>query len=226
MVKSLLLSSLCLFLVSCNNNTDCSTQSSTEETTEGSKASCPAPEVTPTPDPGPDHGEIPTEAMIFEVNAKLTNFDSADEEKVQKAFEIIKKVVGTREFRNRVLNFEYKGKKEFVDNEGKTNEQIYQMLIDGKEELRPELDNEMDLELQLYYASNSTVGYTYPSGLKIYMNTKFFDSYTPAEVARNVFHEWTHKLGFGHASSYSTSRDYSVPYGLGDIIEQLGKQYE
>jgi hypothetical protein len=84
----------------------------------------------------------------------------------------------------------------------------------------------MDLELELYYSSRNTVGYTYPSGLKIWMNTKYFDVYTPAEVAGNVFHEWTHKLGFGHDSRYSVSRNSSVPYALGYIMEELGKKFE
>ena len=84
----------------------------------------------------------------------------------------------------------------------------------------------MDLDLELYYSIRSTVGYTYADGLRIWMNTKFFDSYSPAEVAGNVFHEWTHKLGFTHASNYSLSRDSSVPYALGYLVEELGKQYE
>ena len=31
------------------------------------------------------------------------------------------------------------------------------------------------------------------------MNTKFMNSYTSNQVARNMMHEWLHKLGFKHA---------------------------
>ncbi|MBA2403573.1 MAG: hypothetical protein H0V66_02280, partial [Bdellovibrionales bacterium] len=146
--------------------------------------------------------------------------------KVEKAIAIIKKVIASEEFKNKVINFTYGGKKTYVDNDGFSNEEIYQKLLDGSESLRPGNDHTMDLDLELYYSSKNTVGYTYPSGLRIWMNTKYFDAYTPSEVAGNVFHEWTHKLGFGHASSYSVSRDSSVPYALGYLIEELGKKYE
>jgi hypothetical protein len=235
MTKLLSLCALCFFFVSCNQNPDCQNQPSTtvENAEEASApAACPTPtpdpnpDPTPVPSPGPDNGEVPTEALTFDISARLFEFEPEDEDKVQKAFEIIKKVVASKEFRDRVLNFTYLGKKQFIDNDGKTNAQIYQMLLDGKEDLTPEGDNQMDLELQLYYSWRSTVGYTTPGELRIYMNTKFFDPYTPSEVAGNVFHEWTHKLGFDHASSYSVARDNSVPYAIGYMIEELGKQYE
>lgn len=225
MTKLLLVLSIALFLTSCNENPDCRTQQTEAQKAEGLPAACPIPD--PSPDPTPDPGgDVPNEALTFDANVQLINFEREDEDKLYKAIEIIKKVVASEEFRSKVLNFTYNGKKQFIDNNGKTNAQIYQMLLEGKEDLRPEVDNEMDLELQLYYSLRNTVGYTTPGELRIYMNTRFFDPYTPSEVAGNVFHEWTHKLGFDHDSSYSESRDYSVPYGLGYLIEELGKKYE
>lgn len=227
MTKLLLLSFTMLFLVSCNE--DCKNQTGTVQKSEIQSAACPAPEPVPGTDPLPEPtpGEdVPNEALTFETSAELFNFESQDEAKLQKALEIIKKVVATTEFRDRVLNFTYKGKKQFVDNKGMSNAEIYQALLDGREDLRPEVDNEMDLELELYYSWRNTVGYTTPGSMRIFMNTKFFDPYTPAEVAGNVFHEWTHKLGFGHASSYSVDRDSSVPYAIGYLIRDLGKKYE
>lgn len=232
MAKLLLLSGLFLFLVSCNENPECESQTSSGNKQEQTPhTACPSPEPEPTPDPKPepDPGEgeeVPHEALIFDAKLDLFEFERLDEDKIYKAIEVIKKVVGSKEFRNRVLDFTYQGKKQFVDNKGLTNAEIYQILLDGKEDLKPEIDHEMDLELQLYYSWTSTVGYTTPGELRIYMNTKFFDSYTPAEVAGNVFHEWTHKLGFTHDSSYSVPRDSSVPYAIGYLIRDLGRQYE
>lgn len=170
--------------------------------------------------------DVPNEALIFDATVQFTNFEKEDEEKVYKAIEVIKKIVASKEFKDKVLNFTYDGKKQFVDNDGLTNEQVYQKLLNGAEILKPEIDHQMDLDLQLYYSWRSTVGYTYPDGLRIWMNTKFFYPYTVSEVAGNVFHEWTHKLGFEHDSSYSVSRDSSVPYALGYMIEELGPKYE
>jgi hypothetical protein len=64
------------------------------------------------------------------------------------------------------------------------------------------------------------------AALSITNATEYGMVYTPAEVAGNVFHEWTHKLGFGHDSRYSVSRNSSVPYALGYIMEELGKKFE
>lgn len=222
----------CLFLLftSCQD-TECKTQVSSIQKAEASAGSaCPTPEPEPVPEPepqpDPEVGEVPHEALIFDANFSLTNFEREDEEKLEKAIAIIQKVIGSVEFKSKVLNFTYQGKRQFVDNKGLTNAQIYQILLDGKEDLKPEVDNEMDLELELYYSWKNTVGYTTPGAMKIYLNTKYFDPFTPTQVAGNVFHEWTHKLGFDHASSYSVDRDSSVPYAIGYLIEELGKKYE
>ena len=230
MAKLIWIACLFMFFISCNQNPDCTTQDSVQKAEEKpANTACPIPDPDPNPqepEPDPDLGDVPHEALIFEAKADLYNFEAEDEAKVQKAFEIIKQVVASNEFRKRILNFTYQGKKQFVDNKGLTNAEIYQILLDGKEDLKPEVDHEMDLELELYYSWRSTVGYTTPGALRIYMNTKFFDPYTPTQVAGNVFHEWTHKLGFDHDANYSVSRDSSVPYAIGYLIEELGKQYE
>jgi len=232
MKRTIFIVGLLLLLASCNPQVDpCQTQASptNSATKEDEK---PLVQEGCTTNDGPDTpsgeptGEVPHEALIFESDVTLTNFDVNDEIKVKKAISIIKSVIASQEFKDRVINFTYGGKKTYVDNGNLSNEEIYQKLIDGSEDLRPGIDHQMDLDLELYYSSRSTVGYTYPNGLRIWMNTKFFDRYTPAEVAGNVLHEWTHKLGFGHASSYSVSRDSSVPYALGYLMEELGKKFE
>ncbi len=234
MTKSIFIIGLLFLLVSCNQNPNCQ---NTDKPLPNTAAPAVAANCTPTdstgtppvgtPTDGPSiPSDVPEEAKIFDANFTLTNFDINDEAKVTRAIAIIKKIVASQEFKNRVLNFSYGSTKTYVDNGGFTNAEIYQKLLDGSEELVPGIDHQMDLDLELYYSSRSTVGYTYADGLRIWMNTKFFDAYTPAEVAGNVFHEWTHKLGFTHASSYSLSRDSSVPYALGYLVEELGKQYE
>lgn len=168
---------------------------------------------------------LPNEAFTFDANLSFYNTSAAQEDKFLKAIEIIKEVIATEEFRTKVLNFTYGGKKTYVDNGGFTNAQIYQKILDGAETLQTSKDNEMDLEVEIYTASTSTVGYTYANSKRIWVNTKFFNTYTAAGVAHNLFHEWLHKLGFKHASSYSTSRDSSVPYAIGNLVGDIGKDF-
>lgn len=168
---------------------------------------------------------LPNAAYTFDSNIKFINTTVTQQDKFDKAIEIIKKVVATEEFRSKVLNHTYNGVKTFVDNDGFSNAQIYQKILDGAETLQPTKNNTMDMEVELYYAATTTVGYTYPNTKRIWVNTKYFNTNSVEKVASNLMHEWLHKVGFGHAQSYSTSRDYSVPYAIGRMISTLGAQF-
>lgn len=172
-----------------------------------------------------DTGPLPYLAFSFGADVDFFDFSLTEEQKMNKAIEIIKLVVATEEFRSRVLNFTYNGKKEFVDNNGYTNSEIYQIILDGAERLQPAKNNTLDAEVELYYEASNIVGYTYQSSKRIWVNKKYFNTYTAAGVAHNLFHEWMHKLGFVHASSWSVSRDNSVPYALGYLVGEIGKDF-
>lgn len=167
---------------------------------------------------------LPNEALTFETNLVLMNFTASRQDKINQATELIKKIVASEEFREAVINHTYNGKKTFVDNGGLTNVQIYHRFLLGAEKLSPEQNNTLDAEIELYYDSSSTIGYTNPTTRRIWMNTKFYDNYTSAQVAGNLTHEWLHKLGFGHATTSTPSRPYSVPYAIGYIIKRLAAQ--
>lgn len=228
-VSSLL---LLMFLITACNKTAGDSASCTEG--DGTEA-CLTPEVNSPPavpdsgntddDGGTDVTPIPTQAETFDVNITFINFTATQQDKMQRAIELIKKVVATEAFKTKVLNHTYNGKKTYVDNGGFSNAQIYQKILDGAEKLQPSKNNAMDVEVELYYAATTTVGYTYGTSKRIWVNTKYFNNYAISSVANNLFHEWLHKLGFGHAQTYSTSRDYSVPYGIGDIVAEVGKQF-
>lgn len=168
---------------------------------------------------------VPTLATTFNTNVQTFNMTSSQKAKIERAEEKIRSVIASEEFRTRILNHKYNGKKQFKDNAGLTNSQIYQRILEGSEKLAPGKDNEMDLKIKVYYENSTTVGYTTPSSSYINMNSKFLNKYTANEVSRNMIHEWLHKLNFKHAVSYSTSRDYSVPYAVGRIMEQLATKY-
>lgn len=164
-------------------------------------------------------------AAVFDAQINMVNFPQEQEAKVYKAIDLIKKVVSSSEFKERVLSHTYNGKKSYVDNKGLTNEQIYQLILDGSETLTPGKNSRMDIELVLYQNSSNTIGYTYPNTTRIWINTKYFNKYNPVQVADNLFHEWLHKLGFDHALKYSRHRNYSVPYAIGYLVEELAAKH-
>lgn len=167
---------------------------------------------------------VPQAALNFDVNVKLANFNSTQEDKILRASDLIKRVVGSEEFKNAILNHTYGGKKTFVDNRGFSNAEIYKAIIEGSEKLRPGIDNQMDLELEVFTRSDTTVGYTFPNVIKVWMNSKFLNRYQAANVTTNMMHEWLHKLGFGHAYKNTANRKYSVPYAVGYLVARLAKK--
>ncbi len=165
---------------------------------------------------------IPAQALTWDADLYLTNFNSEQEEKIKKAVEIIKKVIATKEFRERVLTYSYLGKNQFFANQGLTNEEVYQKLLDGAEIVgNSAKNNTLDVKIELYHQSTNTIGYTYPNTERIWMNTKYYNKYTPIKVADNLMHEWMHKLGFTHTVSWSKDRDHTIPYAIGYLIEEL-----
>lgn len=171
-------------------------------------------------------GPVPQAALNFNVNMRTQNFNGSQQDKVSIASDLIRKVVASEEFKDAVLNHTYNGKKTFVDNGGLTNAQIYKKIIEGSETLTPGIDNEMDLEAEAYRENTMTVGYTYPSVIKIWMNTKFLNANKPYKVTTNMMHEWLHKLGFQHSASKTANRSKSVPYAVGYIVAGLAKKQD
>ena len=161
-------------------------------------------------------------AVMESIAGKEAMVSFEDEvKKMEEAIKKIKVVINSERFKEMVLSHKFDGELAFNDNQNLSNEEIYATIMNGKELLNGELDHEMDLNITMYYSWKNTVGYTYPDTERTWVNSKFFNSYTHAEVANNVVHEWTHKLGFDHDDYYNDDRPFSVPYAVGDIIEEL-----
>lgn len=216
-----------LFSVSCNKSTGDSSSETTSTSTQPATTDSTS-NVVPDPVPvipPPVISSLPALALSFDTNIMLVNFSADEEAKYNRAIEITKMVVGTEAFKNQVLNFSYGGVKAFIDNKGRSNKQIYQSILEAAETLQPLKNNTMDLEVQLYYAANSVVGYTNGGTKRIWVNRKFFSSYKENSVAGNLFHEWLHKLGYTHSYSSTPTRPYSVPYAIGYIMGNIGKSF-
>jgi len=52
-------------------------------------------------------------------------------EKIEKAISIFEKVINSDEFKNKVLNFKFRGKKQFVYNLALSNQDIYNKIMAG-----------------------------------------------------------------------------------------------
>jgi hypothetical protein len=151
---------------------------------------------------------------------QITGFSGEGLTKIQTAFQVLELVVNSEEFKDRVINFKNdKCERQFASNKGLTNEQVYQIFMEGKETLQQNTPGEMNFYLKLYNAWwSKVIGYTSGDTNLININYKFFKKFQPSDVAGNLAHEWTHKIGFDHKSA---AEHDSAPYAIGYIVDEL-----
>lgn len=171
---------------------------------------------------GTAEATIPKDAYTFDFNIKTIRMARTKEEKLFQSIDLLRQVFSSPEFKQKILKHKFNGRYRFAHNRGLTNRQIYLRILAGVEKLYPYYNNAMDVEVELYsdYKSN-VLGFTRPSTKRIWMNTKYFNKHTPAEVASHLTHEWLHKLGFDHERERSATRKYSVPYAVGYIVKDI-----
>jgi hypothetical protein len=202
-MKNILLSLLTLLLAACTAS------DGHIETLPG-----PSPEVTPAPVSSPH-------STLYVKFGLLNNIPPNILVKLHETADLLNKMFAGQRFKYEVLNHRYEGQKSYAQNGGLSNQQIYDVIMSGKETIGGVPDGRMDLHLESYYEDSITIGYTYPWTNKIYVNRKFYDHYSPEDIAGNLMHEWLHKLGFQHDSKRTERRPFTVPYAIGNLTEKI-----
>jgi hypothetical protein len=103
------------------------------------------------------------------------------------------------------------------------NQEMYDLLMSGKEEWNGIIDYEIDLVVSRYKKMWSKVkGYIIPMKPTVHVNAKYFDNQTPEYTGINLSHEWTHTMGCRHSGKFFRE---SLPYYVGawfkDWIENI-----
>lgn len=185
----------------------------------------------PPDDPGTP--EIPTG---FNVNITFVNQTASEKAKYNAVRDMLEDIVPSAAFKNSVLNHRscngsvgYYGTSSELGNVGQA---VYDHIRNG-DERKPNttaVDQELDITIEMYRDDNSTtIGYTYATSAQIWVNRKYSDGYKPSSLGSNMFHEWLHKMGYGHSSAATTCRPYSIPYAIGymarDFMAPLNDDY-
>lgn len=170
----------------------------------------------------------PTDNKL-KIIVKTRNFTKTDKVKLHRAIEILEIIMNSALLKESIINYQYKGEFRFHQNNNMTNTEIYEHMIKGAEQLKPEVDHTMNFDLTMYRSWNpfsKVKGYTKPDTMRIWIHSKFYrrKSWSPVDVAANMAHEWFHKIGFGHDYYYNEDRPYSVPYAIGGLIIQTAKK--
>lgn len=188
------------------------------------RAAEPAPRTPTTPAPtSPSRAPVdtfePSGPMRVSLG-KVTGYSATEQQKLGKATQLMEKVLNSREFRDAVVN--HPG---FAD-EARSPQDIYAAIRAAKENFTEAADGEVDLNLDLRnlsWFSRNVVGYTTAGSDTITTNRRFFSGFEPNELAGHLAHEWLHKLGFEHDHGRTAERPNSVPYAIGDLVEQLAQ---
>jgi hypothetical protein len=146
------------------------------------------------------------------------------ETKAREAVASFVKIYNSDEFKLRVVNFKWKGQNQFADSAGLTNEQVYNKILSGSEIANAGNDFDADINLKAYskgWPLGSAIGFTDPDDNLIYTKWHFIKKSTVKELAAHYAHEYCHCLGFEHDFEDTDQRPFSVPYAIGDIIEEL-----
>ena len=175
---------------------------------------------------------------------KLQNFNDRQQAKIVKAIDLVLDAVNSVKFKDRVLNYHhlpivgYSGvwrwKKPILANVPKlgfyfapgervlSNEQVYNEIMSGIEEEKQSEPGTMDLHLvgksKLW---TSATAYGYPGQDMIVIYHWWVDQASIAELANTIFHEWLHNCRFEHTYEWTICRDDSVPYGVGQIVQEI-----
>lgn len=180
--------------------------------------------------PPDDEPETPPE-IAWDCNIVFVNQTQEEKNKYNVACLEIERIVPTDSFENSVLTHKsytgitgYYGSSSTCNSAGELGNvgaALYANILQGDERYpsQTSVDNQMDLKIEMYRdTASNTIGYTSQSDDRIHVNRKYSDGYKPSSMASNAFHEWLHKMGYGHSSASTSCRPYSIPYALGTMI--------
>jgi hypothetical protein len=153
----------------------------------------------------------------------LESSSAARIKKIESGGRLLEKILNTELFKSRVVGYVFNGVRGYVDSDGRTNEQVFNLIMEGSEVLSPGIDHTANIKITFYYRPSSTVAQTSSRSLVISFNKKYLDQFDVVEVAGTLMHEWLHKLGFGHSYRYNNRRDHSIPYAIGYIVRDIGE---
>ena len=169
---------------------------------------------------------------MFTTNLIESNeYDEVRLAKLNQALKSIEKVFNSDDFKQQVLKFPFFFRKNWFSkwyiDEFHTNEQVYEKLMIAIEKHGNVSEGAMDLYLTLLEGEDgSVIGYGDARQKEIFTYKKRFDEMQLYQIANHITHEWTHKLGFTHATIKTPiigRRDNSVPYAIGYIVEKIIK---
>lgn len=160
----------------------------------------------------------------------------AQASRITKLAEIARIVVNSEEFETRVKGASFQ-KGQAFSYSSESGPQVYQKLLDGAE-----LSSAKDGLWQLSYKFEAkhqkclgfgrwkkctalVYGWTDPTTKDVFINSVPWDERDDCGIVGTIVHEQSHKLGYDHPFDYTSTREYSIPYALGNLAATICRKY-
>ncbi|MBA2404705.1 MAG: hypothetical protein H0V66_08030 [Bdellovibrionales bacterium] len=180
--------------------------------------------------------QVETQNLVF-IPEDVTFPKGKQKAKFEKALAIMEEVMNSEEFKTKVIAYERRGVRSYQKNylwsastKLLSNEEIYQVIMNGDEKKRPDTKGEMNFNSWVRVCNKlqmatlwcrQVIGSTTPdSSFWIKLNWTFYKSFETHEMVANMVHEWIHLLGFLHGNERT---EEEVPYVVGDIAGEVAK---
>lgn len=137
--------------------------------------------------------------------------------KFLRAAMIIELAMDSREFADKFLSKKFTQlPKEFA---GKSNEELYSIVMSTS-------PFNYHLKRKSFFKRfTSAIGWTQDDhstqGLDIHTYVDRYDDMSVKDLAGHIAHEMTHLKGMSHSFKWTSERDNSVPYVVGDIVREI-----
>ena len=172
---------------------------------------------------------LDSRAHKFSVEIESKDMSDRDYDKILVAGYLAGIVVKTEKFRQAVFNYEYNGYKGFTKT-NLSNEQVYEKIIEGAELYNGRANRTMEFIAQTFEPNKgdkddeNTIAFVRRGGRHVSFSTKYLYQNAPRK-ANTIMHEWLHLIGFEHEKEYTDTRGYSVPYAVGDIVQEISYDF-
>ena len=153
---------------------------------------------------------------------RLRGFTDSQAKKFYQSALLCVEAMNTKEFEHRVKNFKWSGGDKFkmVDI---SNAEVYEHIMSGKDKFGWP-DGDVDIDATLYFGNDDTIGYTYATSVRTWINKKFFFRMSHAEIAGNICHEYLHNCGYNHSYDWNDTIVYTAPYAVGYMVVDIAKE--
>lgn len=167
-------------------------------------------------------------ARRFTVDIEISDeLSQRDYERMMVAGQLVGVVIRSEKFRQAVLNYVTpSGHHGFLNTE-LTGEQVYDRILDGAELYNGKVNHRMEFVVKTFDPKEdegNVIAFVRAKGKYVSFSTKYL-YHNATRRANTMMHEWLHLIGFDHEKEYTTSRDYSVPYAIGDIVQDIASEY-